>query len=136
MKIKTIEASGSNEQQDGYTMLKRWRGLRYVAEITEDEDERQCTIELQKKVDAMLNPQLTDASTIKWDIPQDHSVRVSGHDKVLTIRTVPTIDYKAKEKAEADIDNATTIADLEFYADAAERYGLMDLYNQKLSSLK
>ena len=54
MKIKTIEASGSNEYQDAYSMLKRWRGLRYVAEITEFEDERQCTIELQKKVDEMI----------------------------------------------------------------------------------
>ena len=48
---------------------------------------------------------------------------------------LPSIDYRAKEKLEIDIDNATTKADLEFYVEAAEKYGLMELWNEKNKSL-
>ncbi len=51
-------------------------------------------------------------------------------------QSIQSIDYKARENAEKEIDNASTIQDLEFYYEAAEKYGLMDLYNERLKMLQ
>lgn len=125
MKIKTIEASGSNEMTTEIG-LKRWRGLRYVAEISEFEDEKECTIELQKKVDAMLNPKpmgLTDED-INWAKPEP-----------FTPQPLPSIDYRAKEKLEIDIDNAQSLMELSLLKSEAESNGLSELYVNKFFAL-
>ena len=50
--------------------------------------------------------------------------------------TIPTIDPRAYETAEIGIDNATTIKDLEFYADIAVKYGLVEMYLNKKKTLQ
>ena len=47
-----------------------------------------------------------------------------------------SIDPKKRDETEIAIDNATTKKDLEFYVEAAEKYGLMELWNEKNNSLK
>ena len=49
--------------------------------------------------------------------------------------SIPTIDPRACETAEIGIDNATTIQDLEFYADIAVKYGLVEMYLNKKAVL-
>ena len=49
--------------------------------------------------------------------------------------SIPTIDPRAYENAEIGIDNATTIQDLEFYADIAVKYGLVEMYLNKKKQL-
>ena len=48
----------------------------------------------------------------------------------------PSIDPRAYEAAEIAIDNATTIQDLEFYADIAVKYGLVEMYLAKKKTLE
>ena len=81
--------------------------------------------EMAEKFHKANNQQLTDAATVDWKPNYD-----------FTTTPIPTVDYRAKEKLEIDIDNATTKQDLEFYVDAAEKYGLMELWNEKNNSLK
>ena len=52
------------------------------------------------------------------------------------VKGVPTIDPRAYETAEIGIDNATTIQDLEFYADIAVKYGLVEMYLAKKATLQ
>lgn len=130
MKIKTIEASGSNEYQDAYSMLKRWRGLRYVAEITEFEDEKQCTIDLQKKVDEMLmftrQPSRFDGEEMQGYEP----LKVTN--SYQPQKPISSIDYKAKEKLEIDIENATSPEELHRIYEDAEKYGLTEQWKDKM----
>lgn len=85
------------------------------------------------------NPQLVE-DTWKWDANYKFGqVEIDPNNRGIGQPTfsqpIPTVDYRAKEKLEIDIDNATTKADLEFYVDAAEKYGLMELWNEKNKSL-
>ena len=52
------------------------------------------------------------------------------------IASLPTIDPRAQETAEIGIDDATTIKDLEFYADIAVKYGLVEMYLAKKKTLE
>ena len=54
----------------------------------------------------------------------------------ITTSSIPTIDPRAYETAEIAIDNATTIQDLEFYADIAVKYGLVEMYLNKKNALE
>ena len=49
---------------------------------------------------------------------------------------IPTIDPRAYEKAEIGIDDAKTIQELEFYADIAVKYGLVEMYLAKKKTLE
>ena len=55
---------------------------------------------------------------------------------IVTTSSIPTIDPRACETAEIGIDNATTIQDLEFYADIAVKYGLVEMYLNKKKTLE
>lgn len=80
------------------------------------------------------NPQLTDemynqpsagVGTTSWNFPQPTA-----------IIPIQSIDPKKKDETEIAIDNATTLEDLEFYWDAAEKYGLVSQFNEKKKMLQ
>lgn len=99
----------------------------FEIEIPDDGDplmELASLKEMAEKFHKDNNPQPGD-SIEKFSVPS------YSFDKT----SIPTVDYRAKEKLEIDIDNATTKADLEFYVEAAEKYGLMELWNEKNNSL-
>ena len=52
------------------------------------------------------------------------------------IASLPTIDPRAYDIAEKNIDNATTIQELEFYADIAVKYELVEMYLAKKKTLQ
>ena len=81
------------------------------------------------------NPQLTD------DLPMvglhEHQIVGNGEPFQNSMPIIlPTIDPRAQETAEIAIDNATTIQDLEFYADIAVKYGLVEMYLNKKNALE
>ena len=128
MKIKNISFSQSQETMSQTTGLKKWNKVGMEAELEDGDDPQMSMLELKKKVEIIFkvnNPQLVDGGTVDWKPNYD-----------FTTTPIPTVDYRAKEKLEIDIDNATTKADLEFYVEAAEKYGLMELWNEKNNSLK
>jgi len=126
MTIKTIEASGSNESMQPIG-LKKWRGLRLVAEITEFEDERLCTIELQNKLESLLNA--TNQSAYPFG--------ANAETISVTIEPipVPVYDPKAIDDLEISIDNSTTLEDLAKHKESAAKLGLVQHYMDKLKSL-
>lgn len=127
MIIKTIERSASREYN--ILGLKEWKGVRMVAEINETEDEYECGKELERKVERQLdnNRELTDAETIKWDIP---STGIMSHVQM------PSIDRKAIERVERLIDDCTTPDEVANLWDKAVEYGLKDFYEKKLKQLQ
>ena len=77
----------------------------------------------------------------KWGTPPPEKTFLETLTTPLTgSATTPPIRNLAEEremiKIETAIDKATKVSDLEFYVEAAEKYGLMDLYNQRLNLLK
>ena len=126
MKIKTIEASGSNEHQNPETLLKRWRGLRFTAEIREDENEMECTKELQKKLENALDP-FSDATLSQTFDKHFTNLNVS--------QPIPSIDYRAKEKLEIDIDNARSQEELVAHWADVVKYGMEKQYEEKYRTL-
>ena len=64
-----------------------------------------------------------------------HFVGVIPTQTFVANQSLPTIDPRAYETAEIGIDNATTIQDLESYADIAVKYGLVEMYLAKKKQL-
>ena len=127
MKIKTIEASGSNEHQNPETLLKRWRGLRFTAEIREDENEMECTKELQKKLENALDP-FSDATL---------SQTFGNHFTNLSVsQPLQSIDRKAQERLEKLMDDCQTLDELMMHQAMAKELGVMGSYNYKRDSFK
>ena len=72
----------------------------------------------------------------KWGAKPETEEDVLSFKGVPLDKLIPTIDPRAYETAEIGIDNATTIQDLEFYADIAVKYGLVEMYLSKKKSLQ
>jgi hypothetical protein len=117
MTIKTIEASESIEGFHEYGM-KRWRGLRYIAELAEGEDEKEATKILQQKVSQNLNPSLPI---------QEETAPVS--------RELPVVDRRKQTLMEI-IADCTTAEELIRVKDEVGKYGLVDVYIDKLDQLQ
>ena len=83
--------------------------------------------EMAEKFHKDNNPQLVDV-TNEYKVSD-----VQGFQPIPSI--IPTIDPRAYDIAEKNIDNATTIKDLEFYADIAVKYGLVEMYLNKKKQL-
>ena len=124
MKVKTISYSESHEMIT-VTGLKKWKKFGIEGEVGDDESVSHAYDQAVELVHGMLDGD-NDAQTLEWKT--DFQAPVP--------QPLQSIDYKAKEKLEIDIDNATTKEDLEFYVEAAEKCGLMELWNEKNNSLK
>jgi hypothetical protein len=125
MKIKTIEASGSDELMQPIG-LKKWRGLRLVAEISESEDEDKCVMELRSKLEKLLSIETIYEPGFRmgvttWPAPQPQPIQ--------------SIDPKKKDETEIKIDNATTLEDLEKLLVDAAKYNLVSQFNEKKKQL-
>ena len=126
MIVKNINVSQSMETMNQVTGLKKWDKLGMDAELQEGDNAEECIMELKKRIQVLFGITNGQAVSQTW-----------GHDP-MTIPVVSTqVIYDLKrEKSEIAIENAASISDLEFYVEAAEKYGLMGLYNQKLKTLK
>ena len=91
---------------------------------------------LHKDSNPQLDFGLTDASSMTWEDTGIKNSLTMSKDRVVSFTQIPTIDPRAQETAEIGIDNATTIKDLEFYADIAVKYGLVEMYLNKKKTLK
>ena len=101
-------------------------------------NQKDAVLEIVGKLKAMAekfhkdnNPQITDevklySSNLEWGPLKTKE----------NAALIPTIDPRAYETAEIGIDNATTIQDLEWYADIAVKYGLVEMYLNKKKSLQ
>ena len=104
------------------------------AEVDVGDDIIDCYKQLKIMAEKLHNcnkPFSDDPNTfnIQWD---EHF----GDPTKATPQRIPTIDPRAYETAEIGIDNATTIKDLEFYADIAVKYGLVEMYLAKKKTLE
>jgi len=108
----------------------RWIGIDMVVNDEDDWDEKYA--EAENRVH-------------KWALggisgkPDEFATAFPEMNKVVNDffkQPIPTIDPRAYETAEIGIDNATTIQDLEFYADIAVKYGLVEMYLNKKKQLQ
>ena len=118
MKIKTIQYSQSKESS--YEGLKRWDKVGIEAELEEGDKPVDVFMELKAKTTAWLEPIV--GGTIRWQ-------------EQPSIQPLQSIDYKAKEKLEIDIDNATSLEELHKLHEGAVKYELVDAYHEKVKQL-
>lgn len=100
----------------------RWIGIDMVVNDEDDWDEKYA--EAENRVNKWALGGISEAPKI----PYPYSASIPP--------IVPTIDPRAYETVEIGIDNATTIQDLEFYADIAVKYGLVEMYLNKKKTLQ
>jgi len=124
----------------------RWIGIDMVVNDDEDWDEKYA--EAENRVHKWAMGGIAEEVTYANGTPPPQSNHVSvefngakyfKHKDMPTMplfAPIPTIDPRAYETAEIGIDNATTIQDLEFYADIAVKYGLVEMYLNKKKTLQ
>ena len=118
----------------------RWIGIDLVVNDDEDWDEKFA--ETERRVMSWAGygspPTLTDAKTVNWGKPivVGETLETASNRVFYNPPSIPTIDPRAQETAEIGIDNATTIQDLESYADIAVKYGLVEMYLAKKKTLE
>jgi phage gp29-like protein len=130
MTIRTIEANLSVESISPIG-LKRWDGLKMIADIDETEDESQCSKELKKKLESIIG--VGQIEVAQWEIPYASSTPSTG---TMPPVQMPSIDRKAIERVEKLIDDAQTPNDLVYYLPDAIKHGLQSAYDNKLKQLQ
>ena len=104
------------------------------AELEGGDDAEECLLKLKEEIEKLhkkTNPGLYIEVDKQWKIDQEDPYQSPTYPKA-----IPSLDYKAKEKLEIDIDNAKTVDELIVYKDEVRKFGLIDYYADKLDKLK
>ena len=112
----------------------RWIGIDMVVNDGEDWDEK--FKEAESKVQSWGGGWMYSASYKFGEVDYNGTAAPETIQPIVFAnQPIPTIDPRAYETAEIGIDNATTIQDLELYADIAVKYGLVEMYLNKKNAL-
>ena len=103
------------KKDDPQTLLDTLDYLKSIAEKFHKDNNPGLHVEINPEYQHLVQPMNTYATS--------------------TPAPLQSIDPKKRDLEEV-IQDVKTIEELEWYVEGAEHYGLMDLYNQKLSSLK
>ena len=105
----------------------RWIGIDLVVNENDDWDEK-----FKESLD-MVNGWAKVSPKVVYDL---HPSLQKTFSSIQVEQPLPSLDYKAKEKLEKLIDDATTVQELLAYKDEVWKHGLIDYYADKLGILQ